>query len=127
VPAGNSSRSRKDLPLGRVECREKRVAVDVDVDPGQVDAVRPAQELRIDIATANDHDLVRIAGGRQGSGRRRNYIATICNVIAPARDYDVLPPRQRPTDGFVGRTAHDQWLAHRNLLEAFEILGQMPG
>ena len=44
-----------------------------------------------------------------------------------ATEHEGLSPRQRTANGFIGLTAHDEYLPHGGLLKPFEVFWQVPG
>ena len=113
-------------PIGPREV-EVRVAPDVGVDLGQVDAFSERQELAEDLGAAEDDHLGRVAGeGQRLIGRSRDAHA-IPSELRVARQHDARAPRQGPADGFVCAATHDERLAQGQLANVLQVVGQAPG
>ncbi len=110
-----------------------RIALDLDIHFGQVDAAGMGQRLGVDLAAPHHHDLLGgIDGGLLvGQKQRRFEIVTdphaiVVEAFVPGY-HDVEPTRQRPADGGEGLASHDQRLGLGHALEELEVLGQVPG
>ena len=84
------------------------------------------QEQIVDLAAADDHYLRRIAGNGERRGRRRNDVASIGQEIGLTSDYNILPAWKRPPDRLPGKTAHDDWLPHRQRFETLQVVRDLP-
>ena len=114
-------------PLAHVQLREKSIALDGRIYARQINTARLRQELLINMAAADNHDLWRIGGELQCVLHGRSNIASIGDKSGLPRQHDTLPARQGAPDRLPGSAPHDHRLAHRDLLEPFEIFRQPPG
>ena len=114
------------LPLALIDFREEGVAFDLGMNARQIEPAGFGQEQCVNLAAADDHDLLRIAGGAQRFGGRGDDIATIGLEITSSRHDDILPTRQRPADRLPCSTTHDNRLTHREPFEPFQIFRDLP-
>ena len=78
--------------------------------------------------TATDnHNLLRTGGKLQCVFRGRGNITSFGDKAGLPRQHDTLPARQGASDRLPGSAPHDHRLAHRDLLEPFEVFRQPPG
>ena len=108
-------------PLFDVKLRKPGVTLTAVFDIGHVEPVGPGQGKFIDATAADNHDLIFSSGKIQGLLQRIRHQHTLGMKIRRAGQYDIAPARQRPADGFIGFTPHNNGLAHGHLFEMREI------
>ena len=82
---------------------------------------RPAGASSWNLRAADDRDLRNVAGRDQCGFDAVSYGAALGHVAAVAGDDDVVPLRQRSSDGLKPPPAHDYRLANRQALEVGEV------
>ena len=106
------------------EGREERVRFNFPVHDRQKQLIRPFQYLRIDLATA-DHKHQFLIGQRAKGGIQRG-IRFHTREWRSAQD-NIAPAGKGFADGGIRLASHEHGVARGQLLEAFQVFGDMPG
>src|SRR5215212_2509842 len=120
-------------PMSRIESRKPRVALGLQVDLGQVDAVGARQHQRKNLPTADDGDFLAACP----AGTHRRFRQCGLGIGDDGRAWRFIPARAANDDivaagkralrqALPGLAAHDQRLAHGDRLEKPHIGGKLP-
>src|SRR5271166_2064920 len=119
-------------PDAGIDRRKTDVAVGLECDFGNGEAVGAAYRLGVELAPASDYDRLcahcdrPLCRERQGAVERVGDVNARRRKAGIARDHDYLAPGQRTAYRLKGPPPHDERLAHRQRLEAPEVARQPP-
>ncbi len=116
------------LPVFEIEFRKEGVALDLGVDPGQID---PVDEVAgkgdaVDLRAAADEGLVVLGRELEGPLDRVHHLRTLRGKAPAPGHHHHRPARQRLADLVPGAAADDQVVPHGCALEMLEVSRQVP-
>lgn len=115
------------VPYRGVDVGEAGVALRPHAHMGDVEFVGKRHRLAVNLATADDKNLLLALAHRQGSLQRGRHLATLKPEFGVARNYNVAAAGQGSPDAFVGLAPHNDRVTESYSLEVAEIFGYVPG
>ena len=119
-------RTRRAAPLRPVPCGETGVALVVVHHGGQIQPVGQRHGLRIDLPAADDEHLLLDGEACERLLERSGHLDPFGGIVLPARDDDIAPVGERPAERLERLASHHDGMTARELLETFQIFGDMP-
>lgn len=116
-----------------VNLGEEGIALGIEADPRQVQAIGLRQAQLVELRAADQHQLFGIlfTGPGVGTGdclfQGGEHLGTFQAQVRLATDDDVEAPRQGPAERVPGLATHDDRLAQGQCLEVLEVRRQVPG
>ena len=103
---------------------EKGVAVNLLIDDGEIQFVRPGEECRVYCSAADHKNAILI---HERCKCRLDRAECLNSLDGCGTKNNESPVWKRSTDGFVGLASHEHGVAGGESLEAFQVFRNVPG